>query len=152
MKKQIALTIPLILLCLQAHGAKLDQEISTCAAITDDGERLGCFDALASTLDARPENQGDSEIPEDLGLKKPKEDKEKKAEETYAVVISKCEQSRATKRMFFYLDNGQVWKQKNDGWITKRNCASTGKISKDFWGYTLYIDQKKDTIRVSRVQ
>ncbi len=150
----------------QAYAANPQEELRECAGIGSDSKRLDCYDDLTRSLETkvvskpkekpkpppqpeRASNQSPPPITDDVGMDKPRESF---IEEEFTVFVDRCESLTNSRRLVFYLDNGQVWQQKNERRVSKRNCKSEGVISKDFFGYRLYIKSKDTSVRVSRLR
>ena len=146
MMRTLLLVTSLMLLPFVA-AASASSDLSECAAIKKDKARLACFDALAAgssaTMDEPPGKP--RKLTDDVGKKKTTKDI---TEEAYDVVVSECE--KINNRVYFRLENGQVWRQSNSKWLSTRNCAGAGVISRDFWGYRLSVETMDETVRVNR--
>jgi len=55
-------------------------------------------------------------------------------------------------RFFFFFDNGQVWKQKDNTRIPWRDCDFDVTIEKDFFGYKMTPDGERRRVRIERVE
>ena len=173
-KTQLVAGIILLTILPQVEAARLKTKVKACSIIQADSERLACFDGLlaeespkspeapiATTSNNTPTraeqspqkiaaDQAPQKITDEVGLERPPPPKETKIE-SYAVVITSCESSRSAKRLF-RLDNGQVWQQKNDKYVSPRHCKTEGIISKDFFGYQLLLNSNDQSFRVSRIR
>lgn len=141
--------LPILMFCPLLATADLRDEIDTCARISDDTARLACFDRIAGSHADVPASQP-RPITAEVGMDREAEKAEQ--EKVYTVNVTDCEASGTSRRLFFTLENGQIWQQKNDKWMSTRNCKSSGTITKDFFGYKLYIEKMDQTIRVSRIR
>lgn len=137
------------LFCLSSlAGAALTEDLQNCAAIKQDGDRLDCYDKLARQDAESQSDASDSrQLTDDVGRKKTVKEIE---EESYDVVVAECE--KINSRVYFTLENGQIWRQSNSTWMSLRNCGGTGTIHRDYWGYKLTIDAMDDTFRVTRAK
>ena len=150
--KQI-ITAAILLAPLPPVAAKsLKSSLRGCGEIKSNEQRLVCFDKLLESENHKTDanDQSPAPIADDFGLATPQEEPE--ANVRHSVVITSCESSTSSKRLFFHLDNGQVWRQKNVKWLSKRDCQSNGVIRKDFFGFTLFIEAMNKSIRVSRTR
>ena len=150
--KQIMTAAILLVLLPPVFAKSLQSALIGCGEIESDEQRLVCFDRLvdSQTVTSNAEHQSPAPITDEIGLATPKEESDPDVE--YSVVITKCESSSSSKRLFFYLDNGQVWRQKNAKWLSKKECQSNGVIREDFFGFTLFIETMDKSIRVSRAR
>lgn len=150
--KQIITTAILLVVLTPVFAKSLQSSLAACGEIESNEERLVCFDSLldVKTAKSEPGHQSPAPITNEIGLATPKEESDPYVD--YSVVITKCESSSSSKRLFFYLDNGQVWRQKNAKWLSKRDCQSKGVIRQDFFGFTLFIEAMDKSIRVSRAR
>lgn len=154
---------------LCASAATLSQELSVdelkasiaqCAQRADDRERVACFDELAAALQLPPApGQGSAgtegtsapsappPVPDDLG--KPGDSNDS---DVYSANVVKCEESAATRRMYFYFDNGQVWQQSNSGRLRIRDCVGVVYVERDAFGHKIRFEDESSTIRVRRMR
>ena len=150
--KQI-ITAAILFAVLPPVAAKsLKSSLRDCGEIESSEQRLVCFDKLLESKnhETNENDQPPAPITDDFGLATPQEEPE--ANVRHSVVITSCESSSSANRLFFYLDNGQVWRQKNVKWMSKRDCQSNGVIREDFFGFTLFIEAMNKSVRVSRVR
>jgi hypothetical protein len=124
--KQIITAAILLVVLPPVFAKSLKSSLIGCGEIEANEQRLVCFDKLldSQTVKSNAEHQSPAPITDEIGLAIPKEESDQDVE--YSVVITKCESSSSSKRLFFYLDNGQVWRQKNAKWLSKRDCQSNG--------------------------
>ena len=150
--KQIMTAAILLVVLPPVFAKSLKLSLIGCGEIEANEQRLVCFDKLldSQTVKSNAEHQSPAPITDEIGLATPKEESDPDLE--YSVVITKCESSSSSKRLFFYLDNGQVWRQKNAKGLSKRDCQSNGVIRQDFFGFTLFIEAMNKSIRVSRTR
>lgn len=71
---------------------------------------------------------------------------------TYSSRVTRCEVNRQSGQTYFFLENGQVWKQANYRRLNLRDCRFDVTLSKDTFGYELAIPEKDRTVRVSRIR
>lgn len=156
----------------EAIGVALGQ----CKRITDDAERLICFDAVAAMIGTQttaappperpPAAPTPAAVPEtttpagtsgvvpltDEVGKERVEGASVEASPKYAGTVTRCEESRQSGQTYFFFENGQVWKQANYRRLNLRDCRFDVTVSKDTFGYELHIPAKDRRIRVSRVR
>jgi len=65
--------------------------------------------------------------------------------------VVRCEKD-VRKKMMFFFNNGQIWKQKDNKTVPWKECSFEVTISKDFFGYKLLPDGEKREIRISRIK
>jgi hypothetical protein len=70
----------------------------------------------------------------------------------YYSIVTRCEESSQSERLFFFMENGQVWKQSNSARVSFDVCQFEVTLKKDFFGYKMTIPSKGRTLRVSRVR
>ncbi|WP_139169343.1 hypothetical protein [Microbulbifer yueqingensis] len=100
--------IPAIfLLAPTLHAEPLPDMLRECAAIKADDERLQCYDELSGTLDELAKRNFGKEHEAATG----------EAPESLVTTIEKMEES-AYGKQFFYLENGQVWKQTDSKFVS----------------------------------
>ena len=146
------ITAAILFAVLPPVAAKsLKSSLRDCGEIESSEQRLVCFDKLLASKnhETNENDQSPPPITDEIGLAI---QKEAEPNVEHSVVIKSCESSRSVNRLFFYLDNGQVWRQKNVKWLSKRDCQSNGVIREDFFGFTLFIEAKNKAVRVSRVR
>jgi len=149
--KQVIAAAILFAVLPPVAAKSLKSSLTDCGEIESDEQRLVCFDNLLE-LERHEVDENDQSPPpitDEIGLAK-REEAEPNVE--HSVVIKSCESSRSANRLFFYLENGQVWRQKNVKWLPKRDCESNGVIRKDFFGFTLFVEAMNKSVRVSRVR
>lgn len=135
------LTLFLLLAIIPAaSGETLSDQLKACSEIERNQPRLACFDRLVSSL------VEERELTDEVGVRKKQKDEE--LAESYEVTITSCK--KVYNRVSFTLENGQIWRQKNEKWLSTRKCEGVGTLSKDFFGYKLYIKALDKTVRVAR--
>ena len=161
-------------------AAQGNDEIQRCASIDETAARLACFDEIAGNqgltsqpaetpaepgpaqeVQALPEaTPGEASstadepgsLTDDYGTEGlSKKDQPDEEEQAVRAVVTKCSKS-SSDRYYFYFENGQVWKQKDDDRLYFKDCTYGVTITKDFFGYKMQIDGEKSKIRVSRVK
>lgn len=143
--------------------------LSACQAIAVDADRLDCYDAIASSMAA-------ADVPAEIPAKvsevqsaaapsdkpPPLTDDVSKVsvkganieQPIYSTVVTACKRSEQEQRTFFYLENGQVWKQSDAGRLRLENkeCQFEATIEKKAFGWRLRIPSEDRVIRVFRVR
>ena len=149
--KQIITAVILFAVLPPLAAKSLKSSLRACGEIESNEQRLVCFDQLLELKNHETEadNQSPPPISDEIGLAI---QKEAEPNVEHSVVITSCESSSSAKRLFFYLDNGQVSRQKNVKWLSKKDCQSNGVIRKDFFGFTLFVEAMNKSVRVSRVR
>jgi len=156
----------------------LGTQLRRCASLHDEDERMRCYDALARQEmpeekdAAAPAVSAESSEP-------PPAAQEPAAEEStetmkavaisddvgreqvergdvagnveYHSRITSCKKN-SSGRVFFFLENGQIWKQTDYATFRYRSCDFDITLTKDSFGYKMRIAGKKSSYRVSRVQ
>ena len=155
----------------QSKSLDVAAEVSACASIAVDLERLGCYDELGSTFITVP--QGDSEVssqkvqdtsevsseqaqddakkkvlPESIGGTKFTEAEERKVE-SYQGKITSCSKAGDGKYLFSF-ENGQIWKQVKSSKRRYKNCNFAVTVTQDMFGYKMTIEGKSANIRINR--
>lgn len=157
---------------------ELGAELRRCASLPDEDGRIRCYDALAQReLQDREETEPpamppqpveSSSVPQesdakeitqagkavaisdDIGREQVERDDEAGNVEYHARVTS-CKKN-SSGRLFFFLENGQIWKQTDYATFRYRTCDFDITLTKDSFGYKMKIAGKKSSYRVSRVQ
>ncbi len=71
--------------------------------------------------------------------------------ESFRGKVVECKQD-ASKKWYFYFDNGQVWKQRANARLSRRDCDFEVTIAKDSFGYKMQIVGESKKIRVGRIR
>lgn len=90
-------------------------------------------------------------VPDDLGIERVK-GADREAAPEYSTVVSRCEVSKKSNQTYFFLENGQVWRQSNYRRLNFRDCRFDATLSKDTFGYKLFIPSKDRKVRVTRIR
>ncbi|MDH4046534.1 MAG: hypothetical protein OEV63_00175 [Gammaproteobacteria bacterium] len=98
--------------------------------------------AAASTAAATGETSAPTNVPF-KGDERPTEE--------FRVAVSSCEQNRNSE-FYFFLENGEIWKQTGGKRVKTSECVFEATLRKDVFGYKMTIDGEKSGIRVKRVQ
>jgi hypothetical protein len=158
---------------LASSTAQADQLQSFigCAKITDNERRLACFDSVtknangANVVQASPhqvEVRKEQEIA-DFGktqlrespIKKAREKQKKEEDKELKEIRLKVEKFIYTvsKKFVLFMDNGQIWKQKDGGRIRLPKGEFEVKIKKGMLGgYNMIVPTKKTFIKVKRLK
>ena len=172
-----ALFLTLLLSSAMAQQDALQDELLRCAGLPTETERVQCYAALAkrnprpaeTSAADRPEESTtvtDSPVPpepvaepssaqsvgitDDVGREQLDggEDAEAAA---YHVRVTSC-QKNSSGRVFFFFENGQIWKQTDYSRIRYRECDFDVILTRDSFGYKMKVVGKKSSYRVSRVK
>ena len=131
----------------------LATRLATCQAVTVESNRLACYDELAASIES---NAGPAAAPLPLGDSVAKSEvKGVKVEQPeYAAVVTRCEEVKQEQRLYFFMENGQVWKQSNAGRLRlkDKDCQFKVTIRKDTFGWILRIPSEDRKVRVRRVR
>jgi len=126
-----------------------ESELSRCASISDKDKRLACYDTLNksdSTEDAV------AEITEDFGAEQlDTDDADRKTAPPVLATITSCPKD-ANDKYLLYLENGQVWKQKNNARLRLKECNFKAEIYRDGFGYKMEVEGGGWRMRVTRVR
>ena len=172
---------------LFAHNVTAQNSVGTalnkCAAISDDVDRLSCYDALAAVLVPADTGSASSAAPvaaadpaaasaaastvaatgaaasasgavplsDDVGKERIQPQSEQELTR-YASRVEKCEESQSSGQTYFFMDNGQVWKQSKYRRLNFKNCDFDVEITRGSFGYEMHIPSKDRNIRVNRVR
>lgn len=110
-------------------------------------------DSPASTESAATETAAEPEVQpltDDVGMERV--DPSKQVNPEYSARVINCDKNPQSGQTYFFLDNDQVWKQANYRRISLGKCEFDVRLSKDAFGYELYIPSKDRTIRVTRIR
>ena len=144
------------------------EELKACAKMTDRDARYACLDNLgervlreesadkkptpgkvaqpeavttAAATNAQPQ-------PDDLGESTFGDDQESKSIK-YSGMTRSCKKGEYG-NWYFFLDNGQIWKEVNIRNRRFKECNFNVTITKDRFGYKMRIDASEKSIRVRR--
>ena len=130
-----------------------DTALARCVSIDDAGQRLACYDEIAGRVSSADE--GDvtpAPISEDYGAEQLSQDNPaRKVEKPVLVKVTSCRKD-SHRRYYFYLENGQVWRQNDDDRLRFKECDFNATIVRDGFGYKLQVEGQKQRTRVKRVQ
>lgn len=144
-----------------------------CQAIAVEADRLDCYDALASSM---APTEAPAIVPAEVPAEVPavqtaaapsdkppplNDDVSKVSvkgasieQPKYSIVVTGCKRSNMEQRTYFYMENGQVWKQSDAGHLRFKNkeCQFEATIEKKAFGWRLRIPSENRVIRVFRVR
>ncbi len=170
-KKSVMISVVLGGIVFGGAPARADQLQSflKCAEITDDLRRLICFDAAAKNTDeiaappvkeATPSREqqvadfGKSQL-RSSPVKEVKEKEKQREEKELGEIRLKVVKSAytASKKFVVYLENGQIWKQKDNGHIRLPKGEFEVVIKKGVFGsFNMIVPTRKTLIKVKRVK
>ena len=142
-----------------------------CAAISDDMQRLACFDALAARHEGEPAappappptpaaapaspapsaDVGPTPITDEIGRERVEGPSRDEAP-VYTANVTRCEENRQSGQTYFFFENGQVWRQANYRRLRLRDCRFEVNLSEDNFGYSMYIPSEDRRFRVTRIR
>lgn len=153
-----------------------------CASITDVADRMNCYDSLAAAQATPPHSAPADPVPPNAVPLPPKTapateayangaaapdtmvpaiDNEVGREQLrgddgveppkYTAKVVECKRN-SVGRLFFVLENGQIWKQSDHARFRRRDCEFDVTLTRDALGYKLKINGTKSNYRVARVQ
>jgi len=131
----------------------LSTRLATCQAVTVESDRLACYDELATSAESNGEPETASlTLSDDVAKSEIKGAKVEQPQ--YATTVTRCEKTTQEKRVYFFMENGQVWKQSNSGRLRlkDKDCQFEATIKKDGFGWILNIPSQDRRIRVRRVR
>ena len=138
---------------LGGAAAADDTALHQCVSIDDDAARLACYDEAAGRSDAgAADSAAAATITADYGAEQLDGDNpDKKIERPVSVRITACQRDQR-RRYYFYLENGQVWRQNDDDRLRFKECDFNATIIRDGFGYKMQIEGEKRRTRVKRVK
>jgi len=143
-------------------------ELKACARMTDRDARFACLDNLGERVlqeesankKPTPEEVAQPEalttatatnvqpLPDDLGVSTFGDDQESKSIK-YSGKIRSCKKGQYGD-WYFFLENGQIWKEVNKRNRRFKECDFNVTIAKDVFGYKMRIDALEMSVRVRR--
>ena len=164
---RVVVAVMLPLLVASSASAQDDtvirETLANCASLGDDAERLLCYDGLAQLMSLRTSEdgaatpqppaleaaatEGPAPITDDVGLVPEEDDLPQ-----YAVRVTGCRETARGQQLFFFLENGQVWKQSDYRRLRIKDCELDGVIVKGGFGYRLELPALDRSVRVARVR
>ncbi len=140
--------------------------VARCAELENAEARLACYDEVARrSAPPKPATEATAEVStgavsrseplpltEEVGAEQldSRVGPEREPASFQGRVIE-CRQD-ASKKWYFYFDNGQVWKQRANARLTNRDCDFEVTITKDGFGYKMQIEGETKNIRVGRIR
>ena len=164
-----------------AFSARADDSISDelrrCASIGDASARLACYDGLSgrqmpasaapgASLDPSIDSSAAERSVVEPSVVQPSANKpladpnsetvRGNTDDRYETIsiratVTKCRQDD-NKKYYFYLENGQVWKQSDRKRLKYEDCNFDVTITKDFFGSKMRQDGEDRRVRVTRVK
>jgi len=131
----------------------LATRLATCQAVTVESNRLACYDELAASIESNAKPAAAPlKLSDDVANAEVKGTKVEQPE--YEAVVTRCEEAKRGRRLYFFMENGQVWKQSNDGdlRLKDKDCQFDVTIRKDRFGWILRIPSEDRKVRVRRVR
>ena len=130
-----------------------DTVLAQCVSIDDADRRLACYDEAAGRVSGADEGaEGPVPITQDYGAEQLSNDNpDRKVEKPVLVKVTSCRRDDR-RRYYFYLENGQVWRQNDDDRLRFKDCNFNATIVRDGFGYKLQVEGQKRRTRVKRVQ
>lgn len=140
--------------------------MARCAGIDNAEDRLACYDEVADRATpkpADPDAAGIEPLPaatlsepqpltEEVGAEQlAGKSKSQPEPASFRGRVIECKQD-ASRKWYFYFDNGQVWKQRANARLTNRSCDFEVTLTKDSFGYQMQIKGESKKIRVGRVR
>ena len=155
-RRQAGTLAMIVLLSAGADGRGQEaDDLARCNSIDDAGERLACYDAASGRnaeerpVAAEPEV---SALSDDIGQEQITQGDRPDDESTLVRgTVTNCQRD-ASGRYYFYFENGQVWKQKDERKLRHRSCSFDVLITRDFFGYRMQVVGEENEIRISRVR
>ncbi|WP_417319254.1 hypothetical protein [Emcibacter sp.] len=142
---------------VQAEASSLENQIKKCRAIESDSARLACYDALgrASTAVAVPDKAVEPVVPraeQNFGAEKVEKKATDSKEELSSITATVTKVVWSPRKQFaVYLDNGQIWMQKDNQRVNLPDEDFTVEIKKGALGsYKMTVPGRKSFIRVVR--
>ena len=121
---------------------------TTAATMSADGDG---YDAPAAEAAAAPAAETNVQpLTDDVGLERVDPGRQDNPE--YSARVVRCDKNPQSGQTYFFLDNDQVWKQANYRRISVGDCDYEVRLSKDAFGYQLYIPSRDRTVRVARIR
>ena len=130
-----------------------DTALARCVSIDDAAQRLACYDEIADRVTSADESAAaPAPISEDYGAEQlGRDNPDRKVEKPVLVKVTSCRRDDRRK-YYFYLENGQVWRQNDDDRLRFKECNFNATIVRDGFGYKLQVEGQKRRTRVKRVQ
>ncbi|MBH5321168.1 hypothetical protein [Aurantiacibacter sediminis] len=150
------LAFPLFAIALPAQAQ--DNPYADCAAISDDAERLACFDrtyAEQVVVIAEREEAEEERREEVFGFREEDAVFEREEEEEATLTVTVQEVLRGSRRdQVLLMDNGQLWREIDGSTLRNRVREGwTGTVSRHWSGaYEIRFEGRSGYLRVARVR
>ena len=137
--------------------AQASGDLAQCAQLEDADARLACYDEITGkSIEKEPTGTAPPAEPmpltQDVGEEQLAGDSKSKREPAvFHGRVTECKKD-STNKLYFYFDNGQVWKQRSDARASFRECDFPVTITKDVFGYKMQIEGDGKKIRVGRIR
>jgi len=132
-----------------------DTALARCVSIDDAGQRLACYDEIAGRVTTADESTAaPAPIPEDYGAEQLSQDNpDSKVEKPVLVKVTSCRRD-VRRKYYFYLENGQVWRQARSGSYRHRTLTNptVTLVPKALNTWSLEIEGLNRTVRVKRIK
>ena len=152
-KAGVALFFVGVMAALSSAATADDTALAQCVSIDDAEQRLACYDEIAGRASGVAESTAPiAPITQDYGAEQLSNDNpDRKVEQPVLVKVTACRRDDR-RRYYFYLENGQVWRQNDDDRLRFKDCEFNATIVRDGFGYKLQVEGQKRRTRVKRVQ
>jgi hypothetical protein len=165
-EKPVVFLAAIALLASAGVNAQESSTMARCADIDNAEARLACYDEVTRRVaqpqpategaDTEPVSTPSREEPmpltEEVGEEQlPGKSRPEREPESFRGKVIECKQD-ASRKWYFYFDNGQVWKQRANARLTNRGCDFTVTITRDSFGYEMQIEGETKKLRVGRVR
>ena len=154
-----------------AQSNNTTDQLIACARIGDDAARATCYEELgrealseadatraapvateaAAATSATESGTAGATVPATSAATNVPIKGEGRPAEEYQVVVASCDQNK-NKEMYFFLDNGEVWKQTGGSRVLVNDCNGAATIRKDLFGYKISIGDSAGATRVKRIK
>ncbi len=137
---------------VQAADFDVRSALSDCRNISDESKRLSCYDAVEHSLSEQTTDANNEALNSFGAEQLPRSDEQiRRDNPSVNAKVTRCTRG-SNKKLYFYLENGQVWRQKSDRRLRVKACQFNVEISKDFFGYIMKRIDEDLRIRVARVR
>jgi len=120
-------------------------------AVAAPAEDLSDVTGVAAAASASTAQSATVPLTDDFGIERVKGVEREESTE-YAAAVTHCERNAQSEQLYFFFENGQVWRQSNYRRLYFRDCRFEVTLAKDRFGYELYIPSKDRTVRVTRIR
>lgn len=153
-----------MLLCASASAEEAG-DLEACAKLEDPQARLACYDDASQRAAKPAELDGEAtpapESPESSAPEQSAPPSDTVSDEQPSssdpkdgpvrATLTECRKG-PTGKWYFFLDNGQVWEQRDNDRFSMRDCSGEVTITKDFFGYKIKFSHTDNKIRAGRAQ